>query len=418
VTRAVGSQAGAPLAAPAGLAAPSGRPGRIDQVVPSFAGRDAIGVHVLHVRDTLRAAGYASDIWAMDVLPDMRRQARPLTELPTRTMPATWLLFHHSIGTPVVDLLCDRAEPLIVDYHNVTPAALVDRWEPALHAELVLGRDQLAPLAARAFFALADSAYNEQELRASGFRHTDVVPPLFALESFEVDVDEHVLERLRDGPRARQGTHWLFVGRLAPHKAPHELVKALACYRRLYDPEAVLHLVGNPLGTTYPRALARYVQRLGLADAVEITGSIGAGELAAYYRAADVFVCASAHEGFCVPVVEAMHLGVPVVAQAAAAVPETVDGGGVVLDDRSPLALAVAVHRVLGDEDVRRRLIRAGRHRAASFALGRSRARLLAALERAVTVAGGAARPAASVGEDGDGAPLPAGTLGDGRAGR
>ena len=367
------------------------RPSRIDQIVPSFAGRDAIGTHVLHTRDVLRQAGYRSDVWAIDVLPEVRHQARPLGELDPAPQPGTWWLFHHSIGTPAADLFAARPEPKLLDYHNITPAGLIERWAPWVRDEVELGRRQLAELAPVCFFAMADSAYNAAELEEVGYRHSTVVPPLFDLASFERAVDPVAEQRLRAARRGG-GRDWLFVGRLSPHKAQHELIKALAVHRQLFDPDARLHLVGTALGEDYPRALRRYAQRLGVGDAVDIPGLVSAGELAAYYEVADVFVCASQHEGFCVPVVEAMHLGVPVVARDSAAVPETLAGAGLVLHDHSALALAVAVHHVLGRPAVRQALADAGRARAQDFSLDAGRRRLLQAVEDAVAVAGDEAR--------------------------
>lgn len=375
------------------------RPLRVDQIVPSFAGRDAIGTHVLHTRDVLRRAGYRSDVWAIDVLPEVRDQARPLRELSPAPQPGTWWLFHHSIGTPAAELFAARPEPKLLDYHNITPAALIERWAPWVRDEVELGRRQLAELAPACFFALADSAYNAAELTEVGYRHATVVPPLFDLTSFERAVDPDAERRLR-AARAGGGSDWLFVGRLSPHKAQHQLVKALAAYRRLFDPEARLHLVGTGLGEDYPRALRRYAERLGVGDAVDIPGLVSAGELAAFYRVADVFVCASEHEGFCVPVVEAMHLGVPVVARAAAAVPETLGGAGLVLHDRSTLALAVAVHHVLSRPAVRHTLVAAGRARAQDFSLDAGRRRLLQAVEEAVAVSAGEPVPVRATGGD------------------
>jgi glycosyltransferase involved in cell wall biosynthesis len=355
------------------------RPTRIDQVVPSFAGRDAIGIHILHVRDLLRDMGFASDIYCGGALPEVRDQAFLIGEIGNRPSTGRWLLFHHSSGSPVAEAFLERPEPKIVDYHNITPAPLVGTWAPWVHEELAIGREQLARLAQACFYALADSAYNEEELREKGCAVTGVVAPLFDLASFEQEVDEDVLAGLLDA-RAGGGSDWLFVGRVAPHKAQHDVIKAFACYRRGYDPKARLRLVGTWMGDDYPRALRRFADRLGLGEAVEITGLVSAGALAAYYRAADVFVCASDHEGFCVPLVEAMHLGVPVVAFGSTAIPETVGAGGVVVEDKSPLALAIAAHRVVTDPVLRERLVAAGHRRAQRFSLEAGRSRMRAAI--------------------------------------
>ena len=155
--------------------------------------------------------------------------------------------------------------------------------------------------------------------------------------------------------------------------------------RRAYDPSARLHMVGSPLGETYEPALRAFVAELGLADAALLPGSVTGAELEAYYQAADVFVCASDHEGFCVPLAEAMGHGVPIVAYGVTAVPETVGGAGLVLPDKSAVPFAAAVGRVLHDETLRELLRAAGRERAASFDLSASTRRFVSLIEAAVT---------------------------------
>ena len=154
------------------------------------------------------------------------------------------------------------------------------------------------------------------------------------------------------------------MGKISPHKAPHDLVKMLDVLRRTDDPAARLHLVGSPLGTTYEPALRSFIEELGLGDAVLLPGSVSGAGLEAYFRAADVFVTASDHEGFCVPLAEAMGHGVPIVAYGVTAVPETVADAGLVLPDKSPVAFAAAVGRVLRDERLHAMLAAAGRERA------------------------------------------------------
>ncbi len=151
-------------------------------------------------------------------------------------------------------------------------------------------------------------------------------------------------------------------------------------YRRVYDPDARLVLVGAASSSVYEVALRRFVSELGLEGAVEFAGSVSDAELGSLYRGADVFVCVSEHEGFCVPLLEAMAHGVPVVAFGAAAVPETLGDAGLVLDVKSPGVVAAAVGRVLGDVGLRDGLVAAGRVRLGEFSLERSRERLWDAL--------------------------------------
>ena len=355
---------------------------RVDQVIPSLASRDAIGVHSLTLTEALREAGVESEIFYGNCTPDVAHLGRPITEL-GRPTPGRWLLYQSSIGSPVFDALTARDEPKLVNYHNITPARLLAPWEPHVGYEVSLGRTQMQRLAPECRFAVADSAFNQGELLEAGYRDTAVVPLLIDMTATGADPDPDLAERL-ERMKAGGGADFLFVGKVSPHKAPHDLVKMLAVYRRLYDPQARLHLVGSPLGERYGPVLSAFVQSVGLEDAVVVTGSVSAAELEAYYRAADVFVCASDHEGFCVPLVEAMGHAVPVVAYGVTAVPETVGTAGLVLPTKDPLPFAAAVHRVVSDEALRDRLRRAAAGRVATFSLDRSRRRFVELIGEAV----------------------------------
>jgi glycosyltransferase involved in cell wall biosynthesis len=356
---------------------------RVDQVIPSLASRDAIGVHTLHLRDGLRAAGIDSDIFYGSHTPDVQGEGRPVIDL-GRAGRDRWLLYQASIGSPVFDILAARTEPKLVNYHNITPADLLRDWEPAVAYEVALGRTQLARLAPQSRFAVADSAFNESELAALGYQGTAVVPLLIDMQSKSGEPDRPLAEFLRQRKDRAGGADLLYVGKISPHKAPHDLVKMLDVLRRTDDPAARLHLVGSPLGETYEPALRAFIAELGLTDAVTLAGSVSGAELESYFRAADVFVMASDHEGFCVPLAEAMGHGVPIVAYGVTAVPETVGGAGLVLTDKSPVPFAAAVGRVLRDARLREVLAAAGLARAASFDLAASTRRFVALVQKAV----------------------------------
>jgi len=198
-----------------------------------------------------------------------------------------------------------------------------------------------------------------------------------------------VATKLGQRKAAEGGADLIFVGKVSPHKAPHDLVKMLAVVRRLYDPAARLHLVGSPLGETYAPALRAFVTELGLDDAVNFAGSVSEAELEAYLQAADVFVCASDHEGFCVPLAEAMGHGIPIVAYGVTAVPETVGDAGLLLPDKSPLHFAAAVGRILSDDTLRRHLTAAGLARAAGYNLPASQRRFVSLVQRAIGASAG-----------------------------
>jgi len=350
---------------------------RVDQVIPALAGRDAVGNHTIALRDALRANGIESDIYAGWRGDDVAAEGRPMADL-GRPAPRRWLLYQSSIGSPVFDAVLARPEPKLLNYHNITPARLLAPWAPDVAHEAWVGRVQLSRLAPHTRLAVADSRFNEAELIAAGYATTAVVPLLIDMTTAGADADPETMDALASArAHAGGGADLLFVGKVSPHKAPHDLVKMLHALRRSFDPRARLHLVGTPLSARYLDALVAYVERLGLERAVHLTGSVPPEVLEAYYRSADVFVCASEHEGFCVPLIEAMGHGVPVVAYGSSAVPETVGTGGLVLGSKDPATFAAAVARVLEDGALRALLAAGAAERVATFAKDRSARRFV-----------------------------------------
>ena len=345
---------------------------RVDQLVPGFAKHDAISNHMLQLRRVFRRAGYASDIYADWIDPRLAGEgARPPSECPSAPDADRVLLYHQSAHSPMAGWLRDVAaagQLLATDYHNITPSKYFARWEPPAAKSMDLARKELELLAPWTGLATADSPYNEAELIEFGYGRTAVCPLLVDLEEYHREPDSRTLDRLRRH-RERGGSRWLFVGRMSPNKCQHDIIAAFAVYRRLFDPLAMLTLVGGATSPRYLRALQQLTAELELGDSVEYRDGTPFSQLLAYFHASDVFVCLSEHEGFCVPILEAMELGLPVIAYRAAAVTDTVDTAGILLDDKDPLAVACAVDELLSD--VRRRvgLVEAGRSRAATFSL-------------------------------------------------
>lgn len=360
----------------------------VHQFLPVFAAGDAIGNHVVRVRDALRAAGYDSEIYADVIHPPRRRLARPFQEF--EAPPGgrdVHLLYHLSTGSRMAAWLADQPGTLAVDYHNITPAEYFDRWQPQAAEVCRTARAEMRRLASSVAYGLADSSYNAAELTEEGYADTAVVPILIDFGEFDAPPDTATLARLQRRAEGG-GASWLFVGRVAAHKSQHDVIAAFAAYRALFDPKARLSIVGGRTLLLYARALERLADELGVAGAVDFTDDVKFPQLLAQYRAADVFVSLSEHEGFCVPLVEAMHFGVPTVAYGVAAVPETVGDASLLLPDKDPLTVAVGVHRVLSDDVVRKALIEAGHRRVEHFSLANNRRRLLDALEPRIEARG------------------------------
>jgi glycosyltransferase involved in cell wall biosynthesis len=224
-------------------------------------------------------------------------------------------------------------------------------------------------LVPRAALCAGVSAFNVEEMRLLGARRTAVIPP---------PVD---LQRLRPRPSQPERPLLLFVSRVAPNKRHDDLVRVLAALRATAQPQARLCIVGRTTDTEdYVTALQQLARDLGVSDAVEWAGRLDDDAVGDLYARASVFVCASEHEGFCVPLLEAMAFSVPVVAYAGGAVPDTLGRAGILLRHKDPLVWAAAVDRVLRDGALRAALAEAGQRRLRDFAPDAVRARLGEAL--------------------------------------
>jgi glycosyltransferase involved in cell wall biosynthesis len=376
-------------------AGPSRPPVAVHQFIPTLNPRDATGSHTLLLRDILRAAGWRSEIFAEAIHDDLATEAYKHWTYPEHAAAGDVAIYQFSTSSVVARFLAERSEPLIVDFHNFTAPEHFRGWEPHSEERAARAHDDLVLLAHRAELGMADSRFNEGDLRRAGYQRTTVIPVLvdYRRVGASAPPDRRVAAELAAvQARARGGADFLFVGRIVPSKAQHLLVAALWAYRRLYDPAARLHLVGGSSSFAYLKALRAYIAELGLVDAVRITGDVSDAALAAYFGAADAYVSLSSHEGFGVPLVEAMAAGIPIVARRAGAVAETAGDAALLLDSTDPAYVAAALHRVVSDVVLARLLVEAGRRRLPAFAPDAVAPQLVAA------VASVAGPPAASVG--------------------
>ncbi len=297
----------------------------IHHFVPVLHRGDAVGRHTLRLRDATRTRGYDSHIYVDTVEAETANEALPVLSYPQAAQPGDVVVYQFATASAMASWLAGRSETLVVNYHNITPPDLMAPWDNHLALGQLQAQGDLALLAPRAALAVADSTYNEAHLAAAGFARTAVVPPSAALGALGT-LDPPQPTANSAGPSRPQGARWLAVGRVSPNKALESTVAALAVARAHQDPDATLLVVGKPATESYAAALRRYVVDMGLADAVRFTGHASDATVASAYAEADVLVVTSEHEGFCVPVVEAMAARVPVVAFDQGAVPEVLGG--------------------------------------------------------------------------------------------
>jgi glycosyltransferase involved in cell wall biosynthesis len=324
----------------------------VHQVLATLGYGDAIGHEVLGVQRVLRAAGYDSEIFVETADPRLEDLTYDYRDLLDASHPDNLLIHHFSIGSRASRVAFALPDRMALVYHNITPP----EYFVGVHKQLVelcwKGRRELGAYVTRCDIALGDSEYNRQELEALGFPDTAVLPVVPDFTHLSAPPDWRVASQFDD-----EWTNLLFVGRMIPNKRIEDVIRIFHAYRTRINPRSRLLLVGSHGGfEKYLAMLHGLIGSLGTPD-VHFTGHVSNEELAAYYRVADLFLCASEHEGFCVPLVEAFHMQVPVVAYAATAVPATMDGGGVLYENRDPLHVARIVDAVLSDPALHDRVI-------------------------------------------------------------
>jgi glycosyltransferase involved in cell wall biosynthesis len=333
----------------------------IHQVLVSASPRDAVTNSAFALRDLLRKVG-PSEIISHYIDPELDDEVVHIGAYEGER--GDVLVYHASIGEPaVVKFLLDRPEPLVLLYHNMTPARYFVTVDPNLAALLAAGREELACLAPRVTLALAVSEYNAADLETLGYKQVRIAPLVIDLKAFRaVEPDPLLAGKLAqlDGPFV------VFVGQFLPHKRIDLLLAAFHVLTTYLVPEARLALVGPHRSAPYRQAMERIVGELSL-DAW-IMGELTDSELAAAYRRASCFVTMSEHEGVCVPLLEAMSVGVPVIARDCAAISETMGAAGLLLPaEEDVLLTAEAMAAVLTDQALATRLVDLGYRRAAQF---------------------------------------------------
>ena len=324
----------------------------IHQLTAGFAAGDAISLEAVAIRDLCRAMGVASEIFvpAERTASDCRHLVKPLEEY--RPGASELLIYHYSIQTPATGVFRRAPSRKVALYHNVTPASFFRAFDDDVTRQLEAARRELAEVAGLADAVWADSAFNAAEISALGATNVRVLPLLFSARAFDVPADPVVSQGL-SGPSKKI----LFVGRMAPNKCVEELIEAFAWYHKRIERRSELILVGSE--RTCPRYFAMlrmFAAELDLMAVSFVRYASPAG-LIAYYQRADLFATTSRHEGYCLPVVEAMYKGVPVLARNVGGVPEAMDGAGVAFDAASPEELACLMHRMMSDPALRNEIL-------------------------------------------------------------
>ena len=354
---------------------------RVHQMTYGMMMGDAISNHVLEIDARLRAWGFETALYAQHIAPEMRGRVQPDSHFAAYLDAADDLLiYHYSIYSPNLRLCRAARGRRLVIYHNITPPEFFRGWDEDQAQACETGRRALQTLS-HCDLALGDSEFNRQKLIAAGFQpdRTDVLPIFWSPRHSEVVSQTDALcATLREA----EGVNWLTVGRVVPNKKLEDVIRLFAVYRRAINPQARLYIVGSRYIRTYDAALNELIAERDLFDSVKFVGRVSDTDLEAYYQAADLYVCASQHEGFCVPLVESMQHGVPILARRATAVPETLGTAGVLFSELGYNAVAEMAQLLVTDAALRARVIQHQRERLEELSPQRSELVLKAALGR------------------------------------
>ncbi len=338
---------------------------RVTQLLPAAHTGDATGNSALHLAAALRTVGYEAEVHALTIDEGLRGTVLPMEAL-AAPGPDDLTLLHFAIPSPLSELLVEADGTRALVYHNLTPPELLLPFCPDVAALTARGAAELCELAmsGRIDAAIGVSDFNCEGLRAAGFERTRTLPLALDLSQYDVESDPIVTAQEGTSP-----TTFLTVGRIAPNKRLESFVRAAAYYVNHIDPNAQFVIVGGNRGLErYSDALAELASSLGLDGRLRWVGRVPLADLVGWYRSADVYMCTSEHEGFCAPLLEAMHFGLPILARHAAAIPETLGDAGLTFGDDDPATLAEMMNVLVTDAPTRERLISNGLQRVALFA--------------------------------------------------
>ena len=287
---------------------------KINQFHSGTAFGDAITNQMLMIRQMLLAEGYESEIYAEYIDEKLKDQIKPIREYNGNK---DGILFvHHSMGMGCFDKIISLPDKKSIIYHNITPEYFFE--DEGLKREIKRGLDQTKEYAKYVDYAVAVSNYNRRELLDMGYKHVDVMPIQISLDRFDyTKSDSTELEQYNGS------TNIIFVGRVVQNKRQDDLIKIFAVYHNFYNTNSHLHIIGDVGMQGYVAELKRECSAFGLDEYVHFTGKVSEEKLKAYYELADIFLCMSEHEGFGVPLLEAMRMGVPVISFSSSAIPET-----------------------------------------------------------------------------------------------
>jgi len=355
---------------------------KVHQLNSTLVFGDAITNHTLEIDKVLRKWGFDTHIFAKSIDYKNLPASIDLDKHYKKYMQSEedLLIYHYSVYCENINLYKDTNNLKIFEYHNITPQKYFQGYDENIWSICKQGREELRGLTA-CTLSMGDSEYNRQELIKNGFREdtSDVLPIFLHYDDYEsVELNYNLYEKFDDG-----FVNILFVGRIAPNKKIEDLIKALYFYKKI-NTRSRLFIVGARFLDYYDKELNDFVNALGIKD-VYFTNKVSLSDLKTYYELADIFLCMSEHEGFCVPLVESMYFKIPIIAYNSTAIPHTLEKSGILINQKKYIEIAELMNLIAEDEKLKSRIIAGQNKRLHYFDRDNVEKKLKTIIERAVS---------------------------------
>ena len=324
----------------------------IIQLLPTISYGDAVSNDVIALRGAIEKLGYKTDIYADTSDKRIPKNlVKPVSKLP-KLGKNDVVIYHMAIGAELNYTFGNLDCKKVMVYHNITPPEFFENYNLGATNLTKEGYKAVKWLADKVDYCIADSEYNKNDLIKMGYKcDIDVLPIMIPFDDYRKQPDEEVIKKYKDGY-----TNILFTGRIAPNKCQEDIIRSFAYYKKYYNKKSRLILVGSEgVFTNYKERLMKYIDMLDLKDVI-FSGHIKFSEILAFYNISDIFLCQSEHEGFCVPIVEAMFFGIPIVAYNSSAIGDTMGIGGILLNEKNALETAGVMDYVVNNGEIRKRI--------------------------------------------------------------
>jgi glycosyltransferase involved in cell wall biosynthesis len=316
----------------------------VHQFAPTLLRRDAVGETILGMQKLLVDAGYESKIFVEGHTNETSKLVSNFTEYKPNEKDV--IIYHHAIGSNVCDFVCGLKNKKILCYHNITPSHFFEKYDKQTVSLCERGILQVEKMANYFEYVMVPSSYSKNQLKQLGFKKILQFQYFMNLERFDqIKHDKQILNNFEDKKNI------IFVGRKAPNKKIDDILKIFAYYKIINQKSRLFLLGGSWTTESYQKKLDNLITKLKLEDVI-FQSSLSDKELASYYKIADAFLCMSEHEGFCIPIAEAMFFGVPVIAFNSTAVPETLGGSSVIVNHKNYPEIAEILDLIISDENL------------------------------------------------------------------